>query len=107
VNPRAFFQSDTGLKEKLSHVTLFSMQDMKMLFSSRNRAQIEKVRERLVAAGVRCEIRNFPIETPEAGTELYPELWIESNPDYHTASILYKSPVRVLQQQATGRTAYS
>jgi len=28
------------------------------------------------------------------------QLWIESNPDYHTASILYASPVQLLKQQA-------
>ena len=74
-----------------------------MLFSARNRAQIEQVRARLVAAGIRCEIRNFPVETPESGRSQYPELWVESNPDYHTASILYSSPLSVLRQQASGR----
>jgi hypothetical protein len=74
------------------------MQDMKMLFSSRNRAQIEQVREKLVAAGIRCEVRDFPVNAQESGTASYPELWVQSNPDYHTASILYASPVRLLQQ---------
>jgi hypothetical protein len=106
VNPRDRFQTDTGLKEKPSRVKLISMQDMKMLFSARNRAQIEQVRERLVAAGIRCEVREFPIETAESGLSLYPELWIESNPDYHTASILYRSPLRVLQQQSSGRGSF-
>ena len=106
MNPRDRFQTDTGLKEEPSRVKLFSMQDMKMLFSARNRAQIEQVRERLVAAGIRCEVRDFPIETAESGRSLYPELWIESNPDYHTASILYSSPLRVLQQQSSGRGSF-
>lgn len=73
---------------------------MKMLFSSRNRAQIERARGQLVAAGIRCEIRNFIVETGESGTASYPELWVESNPDYHTASIIYSSPVQVLRQRA-------
>jgi hypothetical protein len=75
------------------------MQDMKMLFSSRDRAQIERAKEKLVAAGIRCEVRDFPVDAEVCGTSYYPELWIQSNPDYHTASILYASPVRVLQQR--------
>lgn len=77
------------------------MQDMKMLFSSRNRAQIEHVLEKLVAAGIRCEVRNFPIEAQQGGTTSYPELWVQKNTDYHTASILYASPLRVLRQRAS------
>jgi hypothetical protein len=76
------------------------MQDMKMLFSARDRTQIELVRERLVAAGIRCEIRSFPVNEPESGSGSYPELWVEANPDYHTASIMYASPVRLLRERA-------
>ena len=76
------------------------MQDMKMLFSARNRTQIERARAKLVAAGVRCEIRDFPVDEAETGTSSYPELWVESNSDYHTAAILYASPVQLLQQQS-------
>ena len=54
VKPRGQFQIHTGLNDGLPRVTLCSMQDMKMLFSSRNRTQIEQVREQLVAAGIRC-----------------------------------------------------
>lgn len=72
-----------------------------MLFSSRNRAQIEQARTKLVAAGIRCEIRNFPVDEQESGTASYPELWVEGSADYHTAAILYASPVRVLRQQST------
>ncbi len=73
-----------------------------MLFSSRDRAQIEQVRQKLVAAGVRCEVRNFPVDAQESGTTTYPELWVQSNPDYHTASILYTSPIRLLRQHTSG-----
>lgn len=73
-----------------------------MLFSSRDRAQIEQVRQKLVAAGVRCEVRNFPVDPQESGTNTYPELWVQSNPDYHTASILYASPIRQLRQHTSG-----
>ena len=79
------------------------MQDMKMLFSSRNRAQIEQVRAKLAASGIRCEVRYFPVDAQLSGTSSYPELWIEPNSDYHTASILYASPIRLLQQRAEGK----
>lgn len=105
VKPRGQFQIHTGLNDSLVRGTLFSMQDMKMLFSSRNRIQIEQVREQLVAAGIRCEIRNFPVQSPDCGTGSYPELWIESNPDYHTASIIYASPIQLLRQQAGTRSS--
>ena len=75
-----------------------------MLFSSRNRTQIEQVRDKLLAAGVRCEVRNFPVDTHISGTSCYPELWVQPNPDYHTASILYASPLRVLRQRGEERT---
>jgi hypothetical protein len=103
VNPRADFQNQTGLKRILVRGILISMQDMKMLFSARSRAQIERARAKLLAAGVRCEIRDFPVDEDEAGTASYPELWVESNSDYHTASILYASPLQVLQQQTSGK----
>lgn len=80
------------------------MQDMKLLFSSRHRAQIERAHAKLVAAGIRCEIRNFPVDEQESGTASYPELWVEGNTDYHTAAILYASPVRVLRQHAARTT---
>ena len=75
-----------------------------MLFSSRDRAQIEQARAKLLAAGVRCEVRDFPVDEQESGTASYPELWVEGNADYHTAAILYASPLRVLRQQASRRT---
>jgi hypothetical protein len=82
------------------------MQDMKMLFSSRSRMQIEQVRARLAASGVRCEVRFFPVDARQTGTSTYPELWVEANPDYHTASILYASPVQLLRQRAEGKAIH-
>jgi hypothetical protein len=103
VKPRSKFQNTTGLPGLHISGTLLSMQDMKMLFSSRDRAQIEQVREKLLAAGVQCEVRDFPVDAETCGTSTYPELWVRADPDYHTASILYASPVRVLRQQGEGR----
>ena len=76
---------------------------MKMLFSARNRAQIERARDALLAAGIRCEIREFPVEAQEFGMTCYPELWVDSNSDYHTASILYASPINLLRQPTGAR----
>jgi hypothetical protein len=76
---------------------------MKMLFSSRDRAQIELVRQKLALGGIRCEVRSFPVDEQVCGTSSYSELWVEANPDYHTASILYASPVSLLKQRAQGR----
>jgi hypothetical protein len=73
-----------------------------MLFSSRDRAQIDQVREKLLAAGIRCEVRSFPVFDNVSGTtSSYPELWVEANGDYHTASILYASPISLLRQRAS------
>jgi hypothetical protein len=74
-----------------------------MLFSSRDRVQIELVRGKLIAAGLHCEVRNFTVDSQVSGTSCYAELWVEGNADYHTASILYASPVRLLKQRAEGR----
>jgi hypothetical protein len=76
------------------------MKDMKMLFSSRERAQIEQIREKLIAAGRRCEVRNYAVDDIANGTRLYCELWVEANTDYHTASIMYASPIQLLRQRA-------
>jgi hypothetical protein len=45
-----------------------------------------------------CEIRNFHTMTPEGRRTYYPELWVQVDPDYHTASILYASPLRLLRE---------
>ncbi len=74
-----------------------------MLFSSRDRTQADLVRAQLVAAGIRCEVRTYPVDAQVSGTASYSELWVEASSDYHTASILYASPVHLLRQRADGR----
>lgn len=69
-----------------------------MMCSARNRAQIEQVRNRLVADGIQCEIRDFQVDSAPGETNSYPELWVEANTDYHTASILYASPLSLLRR---------
>ncbi|HZR17511.1 MAG TPA: hypothetical protein VFE51_09305 [Verrucomicrobiae bacterium] len=100
VKPRAHNQTGTGLKEFTAREKLEAMKDMKMLFSARDRAQVEMARDQLTAAGVSCEVREYPTQTQEPGTPSYRELWVQANTDYHTASILYASPVRVLRQRS-------
>ena len=75
-----------------------------MLFSSRNRTQIEHVRAKLASSGIRCEVRFFHLDASLNGTSCYPELWVEANSDYHTASILYASPVGLLQRAKGQKT---
>jgi hypothetical protein len=69
-----------------------------MLFSARDPARIEWARDRLIEKGVRCEIRTFYAATPEGRRTSYPELWVQGDADYHTASILYASPLRLLRE---------
>jgi hypothetical protein len=78
------------------------MKDMKMLFSARNRAQVEQARDRLTAAGISCEVREYRANSAETGSVPYRELWVQASTDYHTASILYASPVQVLRQRSEG-----
>ena len=58
------------------------MQYMKMLFSARDLAHIEPVREKLVAAGVRCEVRDFLPTGRARSAFCYPELWVQIDADY-------------------------
>jgi hypothetical protein len=76
-----------------------------MLFSSRDRGQIERILTQLVRAGIRCEIRDFRVELEQSKPSTYSELWVEANTDYHTASILYASPIALLRQRAPNETS--
>lgn len=69
-----------------------------MWFGARDPARIEWARNRLIGQGVSCEIRTFHTVTHEGGRTSYPELWVQADPDYHTASILYASPLRLLRE---------
>ena len=82
------------------------MKDMKMLFSARDRAQVDQARDQLTAAGIACEVREFPTHSEEPGSQAYRELWVQANGDYHTASILYASPVKVLRQRSQNPQTY-
>ena len=77
------------------------MQYMKMLFSARDVAHIEPVREKLMAAGVRCEIRNFPTSRARSAF-WYPELWVQSNAGYDR-SLSHNVSTMGLQCNGPGR----
>ena len=108
VNPRGSFPDCYRVELAFRRWNTLFVQDMKMLFSSRDRAPIEQVRAKLVSAGVRCEVRDYPIDVQVSGTCSYPELWVQSNPDCQSASILFTSPGRLLRQSASDKgTAWS
>lgn len=73
------------------------MKEMRLLFSARDPGRIEWAHDQLVRAGVSCEVRSFRTSGLEGGVLNYPELWVEANSDYHTASIIYASPLQLLR----------
>jgi hypothetical protein len=54
---------------------------MKMLFSSADRSEINVVRKKLFAAGIRCQVRNNHVAQGLFGIPSSPELWIEQDGD--------------------------
>ena len=59
---------------------------MKMLFFSSERAEVESVRNELLAAGVACEIRETVATTSPISGDT--ELWIQDDADAHRAAML-------------------
>ena len=67
---------------------------MKLLFSSSDDAQLERVSRRLTAAGIACHVQK---ESVEPGTEYlnsYPGLWVKNDADYRTACVIFVSTCR-------------
>jgi hypothetical protein len=61
---------------------------MKMLFFSSERAEVESVRNELLAVGVPCEVRaNGNAEGPSPNGSAI-ELWIQNDGDAHRAAML-------------------
>jgi len=49
---------------------------MKMLFSSSDLAEVKRLRRKLFAAGIQCQVRQNPVAHGVFGTPSLPELWI-------------------------------
>ena len=64
---------------------------MKFLFSSSDIPDIEFVKAALVKAGIRCEVRHNTPSLAALDTPIYPELWIQKEDDYLSASMLFAS----------------
>jgi hypothetical protein len=69
---------------------------MKMLCSGSDLTKLERVRKRLIRAGVTCELRQdySNPDAPGMNSELpcYPELWLQRDEDYPIASTILTSP---------------
>ncbi len=58
---------------------------MKMLFSSSD-GTVYLVRQKLLDTGIPCEIRDEPVEFDGTEVPSYPELWVEHEKDFKSAT---------------------
>jgi hypothetical protein len=61
---------------------------MKMLFSSPQNQDVERLKNALNEAGIQCEVRNQNAYTFFPGAEFYPELWVLNEGDFQKAAEL-------------------
>ncbi len=54
---------------------------MKLLFSATTPAEVKVLRQRLIKAGIRCQVRKNPLARGVFGIPAYPELWITRDGD--------------------------
>ena len=54
---------------------------MKLLFSATTPAEVRDLRQRLVKAGIRCQVRRNRLARGVFGIPSYPELWITRDID--------------------------
>ena len=65
---------------------------MKLLIGGSDLGKLERVRTRLLCAGVACDIvHQIDCEEPE-GVPAYPELWVRKDEDFDTATLALKRP---------------
>ena len=63
---------------------------MKLLLGGSDLGKLERVRTRLLCAGVACDIiHELDSEEPE-GVPSYPELWVRRDEDFDTATLALK-----------------
>ena len=61
---------------------------MKMLFSSPQNQDVERLKNALNEAGIQCEVRNENAYAFFPGAEFYPELWVLNEGDFQKAAEL-------------------
>ena len=61
---------------------------MKILFSSPQNQDVERLKNALNEAGIQCEVRNENAYAFFPGAEFYPELWVLNEGDFQKATEL-------------------
>ena len=61
---------------------------MKILFSSPQNQEVERLKNALNEAAIQCEVRNENAYTFFPGAEFYPELWVLNEGDFQKATEL-------------------
>jgi len=62
--------------------------DMKIVFFSRDRLEVQRVSQELVAASILCEVREGLIDSEDPPSLATPQLWIQEDGDLHRAFML-------------------
>jgi len=88
VAPSAIFQPRPGLNHSHSGVMFHTCGDMKIIFFSRDRLEVQRVRQELVAASILCEIREGLVTSDGLPNPPAPQLWIQEDGDLHRAFML-------------------
>jgi len=89
VKPSAVFQHRPGLNHCHSGCIFhIGSSDMKMVFFSRDRLEVQRVSQELVAASIQCEVREGLIASEDPPSLATPQLWIQEDGDLHRAFML-------------------
>lgn len=86
MKPRAYFQSFPVLLVCGDSAKLTTSRNMKMLFFSSDKAEVEQLSEEFEHAGIPCEVHNAYSGGGLAANES--ELWIRNDQDCHRALML-------------------
>ena len=62
--------------------------DMEMVFYSRDRLEVQRVSQELVAASIPCEVREGIVARDDLPNLPAPQLWIQEDGDLHRAFML-------------------
>jgi rubrerythrin len=76
---------------------------MRILFSSPQNQDVERLKNALDEAGIQCEVRNENAYTFFPGAEFYPELWVLNEGDFRKATELRDA---LWQAEATGANSW-